>query len=272
MADALWTARAVPAFGRALSVHLVETSPVLREQQKKKLARAGVPIKWHNDVAEVPDGPLLVLANEFFDALPVHQVVKTAQGWHERMVGVDPDDRLAFALHPESIPNYEMALPAKLRGARAGAVHEWRSDIAVQEVSRRIAAFGGAALVVDYGHAGSGLGDTLQAVREHGFVDPLSTPGEADLTAHVDFEALAQAAARAGARAHGAIPQGDFLRRVGIEARAAKLKKVASPKQAADVDSALIRLTGAGPDDMGALFKVLALAHPQLGVPPGFDT
>jgi SAM-dependent MidA family methyltransferase len=165
-----------------------------------------------------------------------------------------------------------MALPEKLRGARMGAVHEWRSDIVIQELSRRIAAFGGAALIVDYGHADSGLGDTLQAVRGHDFVDPLSTPGEADLTAHVDFDALAQTASRAGARAYGAIPQGDFLRRIGIEARAAKLKKVASARQAADVDSALTRLTGSGPDDMGALFKVLTLAHAQLGVPPGFDT
>ena len=272
MADALWTARAVPAFGRALSIHLVETSPVLREQQQKKLARAGVPITWHDDIADVPDGPLLVLANEFFDALPVHQVVKAAKGWHERMVGIAPDGQLAFALHPEPIPNYEMALPEKLRGAPLGSVYEWRSDAIMQEASRRIAAFGGAALVADYGHAQSGVGDTLQAVREHGFVDPLRTPGEADLTAHVDFEALAQAATRAGARAYGAIPQGDFLRRIGIEGRAAKLKKVASEKQAADVDSALVRLTGSGPNDMGALFQVLALADPKLGVPPGFDT
>jgi SAM-dependent MidA family methyltransferase len=188
------------------------------------------------------------------------------------MVGIGSDGGLAFALHPEPIPNYEMALPEKLRGARPGAVYEWRSEVVIQEAGRRIAAFGGAALIADYGHAQSGLGDTLQAVRQHGFADPLSTPGQADLTAHVDFEALAQAATRAGARAHGVIPQGDFLRRVGIEGRAAKLKKVASEKQAADVDSALVRLTGSGPNDMGALFKVLALAHPQLGVPPGFDT
>ncbi len=272
MADALWTARAVPAFGRALSVHLVETSPVLREQQKNKLARSGVPITWHSDLAEVPNGPLLVLANEFFDALPVHQVVKSPRGWHERMVGIGPDDRLAFALHPEPIPNYEMALPEKLRGAPPGAVYEWRSDVVVAETSRRIVAFGGAALVVDYGHARSALGDTLQAVHEHAFADPLTAPGEVDLTAHVDFETLAQAATRAGVRSYGAIPQGDFLRRVGIEARAAKLKQVASTKQVTEVDSALARLIGSGADDMGALFKVLALAHPALGVPPGFDT
>jgi NADH dehydrogenase [ubiquinone] 1 alpha subcomplex assembly factor 7 len=140
------------------------------------------------------------------------------------------------------------------------------------ELCRRLAAFGGAALVIDYGHAETGFGDTLQAVRGHAFADPLSTPGEADLTAHVDFAALARAAACAGARVYGPVPQGAFLRRLGIAERAAKLRLSATAAQRNDIDAALTRLTGTGAGEMGALFKVMAFADPKLPAPPGFDT
>ena len=271
MADALRAARVVPAFRAAAEVHLVEMSPVLRARQGEALSASGASPAWHGDVAELPDAPLIVIANEFFDALPVEQAVKTERGWRARMVGIDADGKFAFGLAPDPIPQFERLLPERLRDAPAGAVFEWRPDHVLVEVCRRLLAFGGAALVIDYGHAESGFGDTLQAVRRHGFADPLLAPGEADLTSHVDFEALRNAAARCGVRAPGPIGQGAFLRGLGIEARAARLRASATAEQAARVDAALARLTGSGPDQMGELFKVLAMAHPMLGPLPGFD-
>jgi SAM-dependent MidA family methyltransferase len=272
MADALRATRAVPAFRAAVSLHLVETSPVLRRLQQTTLAASGVPAAWHEDVAGLPDAPLVVVANEFFDALPVHQAVKAPDGWHERMVGLASDGRLVLALHPVPLPQFEAMLPPALRDAPAGAVFEWRSDAVAGEICRRLARFGGAALVIDYGHAESGFGDTLQAVRGHAFADPLSAPGETDLTAHVDFAALARTATTASAHVHGPVPQGEFLRRLGIVARAERLRASATAAQAAEVDAALARLTGDGPGEMGALFKTMAFAHPALGALPGFDS
>jgi SAM-dependent MidA family methyltransferase len=268
MADLLRAVRIVPGFAQALSVHLVETSPVLRARQQERLAGSvpvAFPVSWHERFADVPAGPAVVIANEFFDALPIAQFVRTDRGWHERLVGLDADGRLAFGLAPE--PRAE--LPA--RGG-PGDVLEWPAPAAelVTEIARRLAAEGGAALIVDYGYAGPAFGDTLQAVKNHAFVDPLAEPGEADLTAHVDFARLADAAGSAGAAAHGPVPQGDFLRALGIAARAAALQARASPAQAADIAGALERLTGSGPDQMGTLFKALALSHPHLTSLPGF--
>jgi NADH dehydrogenase [ubiquinone] 1 alpha subcomplex assembly factor 7 len=271
MADALRAARVVPAFVAALGVHLVETSPVLRRLQQERLAGLGVPVAWHGDIADVPDGPLIVIANEFFDALPVHQAVKAADGWHERMVGVDAG-ALAFALHPDPIPGFAAIVPGRLAGASAGAVYEWRSGDVTAEIARRVAGHGGAALALDYGHRESALGETLQAVGRHRFADPLASPGEVDLTAHVDFAALARTAEGAGARVHGPVAQGEFLRRLGIEARAAALRATASAAQAADIDAALARLAGAERDAMGELFKAIAFADSRLGALPGFDS
>jgi NADH dehydrogenase [ubiquinone] 1 alpha subcomplex assembly factor 7 len=272
MADALRAIRVVPAFGAALSVHLVEMSPVLQRLQQQRLGGSDVPIGWHRDVAALPDGPLIVIANEFFDALPVHQAVKTARGWHERMVGIGPAGALAFALHPDPIPGLAAIMPAGLAGAPAGAVYEWRSGAVAADLAGRVARNGGAALMLDYGHVDSALGETLQAVGRHAFADPLATPGAVDLTAHVDFAALARTAERAGARVHGPVTQGAFLRRLGIEARAATLRAAATAAQAADVDAALARLTGSGPGAMGELFKAIAFADPGLGPLPGFDS
>jgi NADH dehydrogenase [ubiquinone] 1 alpha subcomplex assembly factor 7 len=271
MADALRAGRIAPAFAAALGVHLVETSPVLQRLQQERLAGLGVPIAWHRDLAGVPDGPLILIANEFFDALPVHQAVRTAAGWHERMVGIEAG-RLVFALHPDPIPAFAAVLPRRLADAPAGAVYEWRSGEVVAEVARRVVGNGGAALALDYGHRDSALGETLQAVGRHGFADPQKTPGEVDLTAHVDFAALARAAEAVGARVHGPVAQGEFLRRLGIEARATALRTNATAAQAADIDAALARLTGAGRDAMGELFKAIAFADPKLATLPGFDS
>ena len=272
MADALRAARVVPAFAAGLDVHLIETSPALRRRQQEILTGTEVRVAWHRDLADVPDGPAIVIANEFFDALPVHQAVKTPAGWHERMIGIGPDGRLAFALHPDPIPGFAALVSDALAGAPVGTVYEWRSGDTAIDLARRVAKHGGAVLVIDYGHVQSAAGETLQAVGRHGFADPLAGPGEVDLTAHVDFAALARTAQAAGARVHGPLAQGEFLRRLGIEARAAALRANANAHQAAEIDAALARLTGAGREAMGELFKVMAFANPKLGALPGFDT
>jgi NADH dehydrogenase [ubiquinone] 1 alpha subcomplex assembly factor 7 len=271
MGDALRAVTVVPEFRAALSVHLVEASAFLRKRQEEILTNLGMPVAWHADLGEVPDGPLIVIANEFFDVLPVHQAVKTSRGWHERMVGLDGDGRLTFALSPEPIRGLEGTLPAPIRAAPDGALYEWRSDRMASELAARLARSGGAALIIDYGHLESGIGDTLQAVIGHGFAGPLESPGEADLTAHVDFAALSRAAENAGARVHGPIGQGEFLRRLGIAERARMLKARATPTQAANIDAALARLTAPGATGMGELFKVVALADPKVGGLPAFE-
>jgi SAM-dependent MidA family methyltransferase len=272
MADILNAAKIVPKFRTAVEVHLVEMSPALRRHQDKTLDRSGKRPAWHATLEELPEAPAIILANEFFDALPVYQAVKAPDGWHERMVGLDDNGKLAFALAPDPLGPAQSLLPPTLDAAPLGAMHEWRSGTPVHELGRRVAQFGGAALVIDYGHVQSGVGETLQAVRSHGFADPLVEPGEADLTAHVDFAALAEAGRGAGARVHGPLTQGEFLRRLGIEARAAALAANATPQQAILIDSAIARLTGAGRDNMGELFKVIALADPKLPALPAFDT
>jgi NADH dehydrogenase [ubiquinone] 1 alpha subcomplex assembly factor 7 len=272
MADALRAARVVPAFAAALDVHLVETSLVLQRRQQETLAPLGVPLAWHRDLAEVAEGALILIANEFFDALPVHQAVKAPSGWHERMVGVGPDGRLTLALHPDPLPGFATLVPEAVAGAQSGAVYEWRAADVAADIARRVATNGGAALAIDYGHSESALGETLQAVGRHGFADPLATPGEVDLTAHVDFAALARTARAAGARVHGPLAQGAFLRRLGIEARAAVLRAKATGAQAEDIDAALARLIGPGREAMGELFKAMAFADPKLGALPGFDS
>jgi SAM-dependent MidA family methyltransferase len=265
MADALRATRALPEFHAALSVHLVEISPVLRTLQEKTLASAGVAIEWHRDVEEIADGSTIAIANEFVDALPISQFIKDRDGWHVRMVGI-ADDKLAFVAAPDPM----LGPVSETDATPVGMILERRYDRPVSLLARRIARQGGATLIMDYGHAESGFGDTLQAVRGHKFTDPLENPGEADLTAQVDFAAIAGWAQRQGAATQGPLTQGEFLRRLGIEARVARLKTNATPQQAADIDTALARLTAS--DQMGELFKVLAITDPKLGPLPGFDT
>lgn len=269
MADLLRAAKVVPEFYAAIELHLVETSPVLTEKQRKTLSASGVNARWHHHVETLPEGALLAVANEFVDALPVDQVVKTESGWHERRVGLR-EGRLAFALDPAPLRGIEPTLPPHLE-AKAGAIFEHRDLTPIREIARRIARCGGAALVIDYGHEKSGYGETLQAVRGHHAVDPLESPGEADLTAHVDFEALAHEAMRAGAHTIGPVTQGQFLRALGIGLRAENLKRGRNAEAAEAIDTALARLTGPSPG-MGDLFKVIALAHPELADLPGFDS
>ena len=271
MNDALRAAKVLPAFRDAAVLHLVEISPVLQAQQEKTLAQLPVPMFWHAALREVPQGPAIIVANEFFDALPVNQAVKSERGWHERLIKIDAVGNLAFTLAPEPLAHFERLLPQRLRAAPVNSIFEWRTDTVAMEMGRRLASGGGAALVIDYGHVESAAGETLQAVGRHAYIDPLTAPGSIDLTAHVDFAALARAVEAMGAVSFVPLEQADFLRRLGIETRAAALKAKATPAAAADIDSALARLIGHGRTGMGTLFKVAAYAHAKLGTPPGFE-
>ena len=270
MADALRAARLAPDFLAATSVHLVETSPVLAAMQRRTLAEHGV--NWHGSLEEVPDGPVILIANEFFDALPIRQFERTAEGWRERMVGLaDDGETFRLGLAPGETGG-EVLIPENLRqSAGLGDIAEsCPAGLSVARmIGERIARDGGAALVVDYGHAVSAAGDTLQAVKNHQYCDPLADPGQADLTAHVDFAALARGVTEAGAVAHGPVAQRDFLMRLGIETRAAQLLARATETQATDIKAALTRLIGE--KEMGYLFKAMAITSADAGAPPAFE-
>jgi NADH dehydrogenase [ubiquinone] 1 alpha subcomplex assembly factor 7 len=265
MADALRVLKRVPGFCDQVQLVLVEASATLREIQKDRLKESGARIRWttHFDLTDVP---LLLIANEFFDALPVRQFVKTAKGWCERMV-VLKDGALAFALAPQITP--AAAIPASRAGAPEGGLYETSpaATALIAEVARLIARHGGAALLLDYGYADVGFGETLQAVRAHKSRPVLAEPGSSDLSAHVDFAALADAARTEGAVISGPKGQGAFLHDLGISARAAKLA-AANPQQAGEIREALDRLTA--PARMGTLFQAMALAPSAAPAVPGF--
>lgn len=264
MQDALRVASRAEGFADALHLQLFETNPDLRTAQAERLA-AYHPY-WAEEIDAVGDGPVLILANEFFDALPIRQFVRGREGWHERQVGLR-DGARAFGLSPTPIPSG--ALPEAVRDAPEGAVYEagLAGAEAMTRLSVLIARQGGALLAIDYGYGQTRTGETLQAVARHAFADPLADPGAADLSAHVDFAALAGIATAAGLTAHPLAGQGDFLRRLGIVERAQMLRR-ANPGATASIDAALHRLTAAG--QMGDLFKVFVAASPGL-VPVGLS-
>lgn len=267
MADMLRVARRVPAFVAAARLGLVETSPRLRAKQAATLAGGPLAPTWYGSDEEIPDGPLVAIANEFFDALPIRQFQRDRGGWRERMVGLDAEGRLTFGLGSTALP--EVGLSNRLAAAVEGAIVEV-SPIGVAVMTRlaaRIVRRGGILLAVDYGYSGPAFGDTFQAVRSHNPVDVLERPGEADLTAHVDFTALAIAAAKAGAAVHGPIEQGDLLLALGIAERAGRLGADKDEATRADIVAQVERLVGAS--EMGSLFKAIAVTRPGLGL-PGF--
>jgi NADH dehydrogenase [ubiquinone] 1 alpha subcomplex assembly factor 7 len=268
--DALRAAKVVNGFRTAIVLHLVEISPALQRVQQQRLETLEVPALWHTTLEDVPSGPAIIIANEFIDALPIHQAVKRPDGWHERVIHIAANGKLAIGIAAEPMPHFDTTLPRGLRQAPDGSIYEWRSDATALELGRRVRAEG-AALIVDYGHARYGLGETLQAVTNHSFADPLRAPGRADLTAHVDFEAFGQCAESIGARIHGPISQRALLFNLGIDKRAAALKAVATREKSADIDLALARLTASGASGMGELFKAMAIADPKLGPFPGFE-
>ncbi|MCO8144223.1 SAM-dependent methyltransferase [Rhodovulum tesquicola] len=264
MADALRAARGVPGFLAAARVHLVEASPVLRARQREVLA--GHAVTWAESVDALPEAPLFLVANEFFDALPIRQFRRDAEGWCERQVGL-VGGALGFGL---TVPMPVAALAHRLADTRPGDIVETCApgEAIVAAVADRIAAHGGAALIVDYGGWRS-LDDTLQAVRAHRPEPVLAHPGDADLTAHVDFEALSRAALAAGVAVAPPTAQGVLLDRLGIAARAGILaRKLTGVARDAHI-VAYRRLTH--PQEMGTLFQAIALTGRGSPAPPGFD-
>ena len=263
MADALRAIRrAVPAFHAALRLHLIESSPRLREVQGAALGDA----VWHDDLATLPQGPLILLGNEFLDALPIRQFVRRGDAWAERFV---EDGRFVEVVVAND------ATPPPLAGGGVSSApdgtileHNASAHTFITALARRFTTQPGAALFLDYGPTASAPGDSLQALRAGKPTDPLGPPGEADLTAHVDFAALAATARDAGAAAHGPLPQGIFLTRLGLFQRTGVLARAQAPTRAAALMAAASRL--AEPDRMGRLFKALAVSSPQTPSLPGF--
>jgi NADH dehydrogenase [ubiquinone] 1 alpha subcomplex assembly factor 7 len=260
MADVLRATKAVPGFHAAAEVVLVEASPRLMAVQAARLAPYQA--HWAADSAALPEAPLYLLANEFFDALPIHQYVKANPGWHERLVGQGRDG-LVFGLSPAMTrPDLDQRFAADPLGTLVEICPA--AERHMTAIAARIARHGGLALIVDYGGWRS-KGDTLQALKDHAFADPLAEPGRADLTAHVDFEALALAASQLAARY---VTQGAFLTSLGIDARAERLARALTGAALESHHAAHRRLTD--PSEMGSLFKVLALSPPDAPPPPGF--
>ncbi len=254
MADILKAAKVMPGFREAARIHLVEMSPTLRKLQKEKLGNA----TWHESIASIPGGSMLLIANEFFDAIPVRQFEKRHDKWLERCVGAE-----GIGFMPAALDN---ALGAN------GDVIEFapqRIDIA-REIGQRLAKYKGCALVIDYGHLQTAPGDTLQAVRAHEYVDVTDQPGESDITSHVDFEALAKAFSQGGAAVPLAITQRAFLLAMGLEQRAAILSSKADANSREILARAVARL--AGETEMGNLFKVMVATSADLPMPYPFGT
>ncbi len=261
MADALRAAGLSAAFSAAAEPWMVETSAPLAEVQRRRLGARG---QWAASLDAVPAGaPIILIANELLDCLPARQFVRLPGGWAERMVGLDADGALAFGLTGTPI---DRALPT----AEEGAIFELcpGQEAMGRLIGSRLAADGGAALLIDYGRDGPDFGDTLQALSQHRKQSPLENPGEADLTVHVDFPAVAQAARSAGSASTPILAQGEFLGRLGIGARAEKLIR-SHPDRADQIGRQLLRLTDRA--EMGTLFKVLCLHEPGLQ-PPGFES
>ena len=267
MKDALRAARMVPEFIEAASISLVEVSPALRVVQRAALH--GMSVQWFNRFEDLAsDGPLIVVANEFFDALPIRQFVRCDKGWAERCVGLDQSGELAFGASPDAIN--DAVIPHALRTSAAGSIVEMapaRAAVA-SAIGARLRDAGGAALIIDYGFSGPAVGDTLQAVRRHAYADVLSEPGAADVTSHVDFTALAEALIASGVERCALAEQGAFLVRLGASERVARLKRSASAQQSEQLDAAYQRLTAS--DAMGSLFKVLCAVTPATLQPAGF--
>lgn len=268
MSDLLRAAGTVPEFRRALRIWLAEASPVLRAEQERHLRQAQP--AWVRRVEELPDGPMLMIANEFLDALPIRQFVRGPGGWSERMVAVDPEGHLVFVDGPARAVASLLVSRASSPCAPGTIVEICPAALALAgALGSRLARQPGAALFIDYGYFPPAPGPTLRALRCHRPVSALSAPGTADLSAHVDFAAFAEAARATGAQVHGPISQGRFLTALGAGLRLAALSERATPAQRGSLESGLRRLLD--PSEMGESFKVVALVSPGLPPPAGFD-
>ena len=264
MRDMLRAARRVPGFLDAAAVHLVEPSPPLRHEQGLALAGAGPPPVWHEHLTGVPPAPSIVVANELIDALPVEQYVRQRVGWRRRAVGLDATGRLAFTVDAAGPLYFPRCAPAD---ARPGDIVERRMTLDLAFGLSRLAAAGPvAALLVDYGHVGAAVSDTLQAIRAHRWEHPLTSPGEADLSAQVEFASVADTASSFGLAVDGPATQAELLGALGIMERASRLM-AANPARAAAIEAGVARLMS--PSGMGTRFKAIGLRSPRLPPLPG---
>lgn len=267
MADALRVLKIVPSFLDHVEIHLIETSPVLRAAQETLLAPFKDKIVWHASIDSLPAKPAIILANEFFDALPIRQFQKETAGWHERLVGLDEDGSLTLGLSSDTAAHL-----AALKAEEGSVREEARIGATImRSLARHLRSYGGVMLAVDYGYGQSGFGDTWQALSRHAYVDPLAQPGAADLTSHVDFQSLGESARSGGAIVAPLVTQRDLLLRLGIEPRMQQLAR-GNPDRSYDITKACLRLIDhTSPTSMGQLFKALALSHPEFGPIPAFD-
>lgn len=266
MADMLRTMGQIdPKLRGTLDVHMVETSPRLVKQQQQALASTGFKIQWHETPETLPEQPLGIIANELFDAIAIRQFERTDDGWRERCIAIDEDDQLCFALGAAKLDG--TIVPKVF--APIGSIFEYSParEAFTQTLAQRMAMDGGFGLFIDYGHAKSGFGDTVQGLKSHEFANVFTNIGNIDITSHVDFESLRYAAKLGGAKSSEPLEQGEFLKRIGIKERAERLI-VSAPAQSQNISAALNRLIDK--DQMGSLFKVLAISHPDLAL-PAFD-
>ncbi|CAN7542643.1 class I SAM-dependent methyltransferase [Rhizobium sp. LjRoot30] len=265
MADMLRViSRIAPSLYGTMTVHMVETSDKLKDVQRETLATHAPKVVWHDSFDQVPAGFTLLAANELFDAIPIRQFVKSPTGFRERMVGLDNNDELAFAVGVAGID--PALLPAPAASVENGTIYEISParEAVMNTICERLKASGGSAVVIDYGHLVSGFGDTLQAIRKHEYDPPLAHPGEADLTSHVDFARLAQTALACDVQVNGMSHQGDFLLALGLEERASALGRGKDVATQHDIRAAVERLAGEGEGKMGELFKVLVVSSPPI--------
>lgn len=270
MADALRAANSVPGFSQALEVHLVEISPKLMEIQRKTLASSGHKISWHTRFEDIPEGLTIVIANELFDALPIRQFIRTKPGWCERLVGLDANNQFKFVISPTITPNHQTGISPQLIDAPVDSLTEICEPALaiIRTIGNRLQAHGGAALIIDYGYLEPTTGETLQAVSDHKFADVLQHPGKQDLTAHVNFASLAHSARDAGLAVFAPLTQAQFLQAMGLDTRVATLTNATTPAQACDIKAAATRLVA--PEQMGTLFKVMAMTAPDCAPPAPF--
>lgn len=269
MADMLRAAANVPGFSDAVEVALVETSESLSVLQRYALADSRVAnISWIMDIADLPAIPTIAIANEFFDVIPVRQYCKTPTGWHELGVGLSPEGELQRVALATLLENAQ--LPLNGENEPDGAIFEISParEAIIETLAGHVITHEGAALVIDYGHLSTGFGDTFQAMRAHQYTDPLSVPGEADLTSHVDFQSLVEAARRTGLGNTGLSTQGDFLLAMGLLERAGALGQDKNQERQETIRSEVERL--ASPNQMGDLFKVMTMSSIKR-VMPGFE-
>lgn len=270
MADILRAARLRPEFTQSAQVWLLEQSGRLRHEQQKRLRASGAKPLWADTLTDIPAAPSLIVANEFFDCLPIRQFKRTAEGWREVLVGLTSEEaKLDFVLS-RTPPPVEYGLP---NASSCGEGEIFEKSFATEEFISELCSIlkeqTGAALVIDYGHMRSGLGETLQSVRNHKYWPVLASPGLADITAHVDFEAMMRTSIDNGAAAHGPVTQGVFLERLGLTLRVEMLCKGKNQTNAENIRASATRISA--PDQMGEIFKVMSITSPSLAPPPGFS-